>query len=250
MHRKITDASEGWTWLVCGWRLFTKDPAIWVVLLLIFFVIVIALSAVPLIGGLAVALVSPVLMGGLMYAARESDGGRALDIGQLFAGFSDSPKLNRLLVVGAIALVGNVIIGIIGLVSFGGVMMSAFMAASGGNVAINPLFAVSGFGWITLFVGIVVMLVVWALVLMATLYAPALVMLREVEPIEAVKSSFMACLANWLPLTVFGIVYLVLAIVAAIPLFLGFLILAPVSVCAIYCSYLSIYGAQQQLPID
>jgi uncharacterized membrane protein len=45
-----------------------------------------------------------------------------------------------------------------------------------------------------------------------------------------------------LPLLVFGLVYLVLAVAAVIPLGLGFLVLGPVTVCAVYASYREIFG--------
>jgi uncharacterized membrane protein len=45
-----------------------------------------------------------------------------------------------------------------------------------------------------------------------------------------------------LPLLVFGLVYLVLAVVAAIPFGLGFLILFPVTICALYASYREVFG--------
>lgn len=66
-------------------------------------------------------------------------------------------------------------------------------------------------------------------------------MLDNMAPVESIKTSFSACLKNILPLLVFGIIYFLLAIVAAIPILLGFLILIPVSILAMYCSYKSIF---------
>jgi uncharacterized membrane protein len=40
----------------------------------------------------------------------------------------------------------------------------------------------------------------------------------------------------------FGAVWLGLSILAAIPIGLGFLVLLPVTICALYCSYRDIYG--------
>lgn len=245
MYHKVTGASEGWAWFACGWRMFARDPLLWIALLLIFFVIMIALSAVPLIGGLAVPLISPVLMAGLMFAAAESENGRAVDIGQLFTGFSDSSKLNPLLAVGAISLGANIAIMLVVLVSVGDPLISVMSAAAKGVQTVNPFLLVSGGAWITMLVGFLIALTLELLLMMGMVYAPALVMLENVEPIDAVKSSFMASLVNWLPLLIFSLVYLVFAVIATIPFLLGYIVLVPVTMCAVYCSYRGIYGVQQ-----
>ena len=90
-------------------------------------------------------------------------------------------------------------------------------------------------------ISMLLVLLVALIIAMAFIYATPLVMLDNMKPVAAVKASFSACLQNILPLLVFGIVYLLLAIIAAIPLFLGFLILLPVSILAMYCSYKSIF---------
>ena len=57
------DAGRGWGWIVEGWRLFARAPGVWIVILLIYFGINFVLSLIPLIGGLAYLLLSPVLSG-------------------------------------------------------------------------------------------------------------------------------------------------------------------------------------------
>jgi len=70
-----------------------------------------------------------------------------------------------------------------------------------------------------------------------------LVMLGGQNAWPAAQDSVAACWINVLPLLVFGLIYLVLAVVAAIPLLLGFLVLGPVTVCAVYASYEEVFGA-------
>ena len=57
--------------------------------------------------------------------------------------------------------------------------------------------------------------------MMAFWFAPALVVLRNDEPLAAMKASFDACLRNMLPMLVYGLLGLVFAIVASIPFGLG-----------------------------
>jgi uncharacterized membrane protein len=55
------------------------------------------------------------------------------------------------------------------------------------------------------------------------------------------KASFTGCLRNVVPFLVYGIVGFVLAIVATIPLGLGWLVLGPVFAASVYTGYRDIY---------
>jgi uncharacterized membrane protein len=76
---------------------------------------------------------------------------------------------------------------------------------------------------------------------MAYWFAPALVALNGYAPFEAMKTSFSACLKNVLPFLVYGLVGLVLAVVATIPLGLGWFVLAPLGMASMYASYRDIF---------
>jgi uncharacterized membrane protein len=60
----------------------------------------------------------------------------------------------------------------------------------------------------------------------------------------ALKASFFACLKNIVPFLVYGIVGFVLAIVASIPVMLGWLVLGPVFIASVYTAYRDIFYAQ------
>jgi uncharacterized membrane protein len=80
------------------------------------------------------------------------------------------------------------------------------------------------------------------LLYMALWFAPALVVLRGVSPVAAIQQSFFACLKNIVPFLIYGIIMLVLSIVATIPLGLGWLVLGPVVIASVYTAYHDIYG--------
>ena len=61
MNAMRVDAGRGWGWITEGWRLFASAPGVWIVILLIYLGINVVLSLIPLIGGLAYLLLSPVL---------------------------------------------------------------------------------------------------------------------------------------------------------------------------------------------
>jgi uncharacterized membrane protein len=77
---------------------------------------------------------------------------------------------------------------------------------------------------------------------MAIWFAPALVALGGVAPIDAIKASFAANLKNLLPIAVFGVLYLVAAVVASLPMMLGWILLMPLVMLAAYVSYRDVFG--------
>jgi uncharacterized membrane protein len=76
---------------------------------------------------------------------------------------------------------------------------------------------------------------------MSIWFAPALAALHELTAFEAMKLSFRGCLRNVLPFLSYGLAAIVLAIVASIPLGLGWLLLIPVACCSVYAGYRDIF---------
>jgi uncharacterized membrane protein len=60
--------------------------------------------------------------------------------------------------------------------------------------------------------------------------------------VEAVMSSLRAVFKNVLPFLVYGVIQLVLAVVASIPFALGWLVLLPVMLLTAYVSYRDVFG--------
>ena len=233
---RTVDGGRGVTWWSEAWALFTKAAGLWIVLTIVLFVIVVVLSFIPIIGGLALALVLPVFVGSWMLAARKVEQGGTLEVGDLFTCFQGD-RLTPLLVVGALLLAGGIVIGVVvGALGLGAVfgLFAGGMARSGGGV-----FAALGTGMLALLAG----LVLGTLLTMATWFAPALVVFRQVPPVEAVKASFAASLKNVVAFLLWGIVYIVAAIVASIPFGLGWIVLAPLLMLTAYVSYQDIFGA-------
>jgi uncharacterized membrane protein len=55
------------------------------------------------------------------------------------------------------------------------------------------------------------------------------------------KASFAGCLRNVVPFLVYGVVGVLLAIVASIPFGLGWFVLLPVTIASLYASYCDIF---------
>ncbi|WP_395703917.1 BPSS1780 family membrane protein [Aquabacterium sp.] len=231
---RSVDAGRGLSWWSEGWTLFTRNAGMWIVLSLVLLVISIVLSVIPIIGGLALAVLFPVFMGGWMMAAAKQEAGGALEVGDLFLGFKD--KLSPLAVIGALTLVASIIIMIIvwvlGLGAFFGILAGGSRGSGGGIIA----------GLLSGLVAIVLCLGVGFIFGMALWFAPALVVFDDVAPVDAMKASFAASLKNIVAFVLFGVIYIVLSIVASIPFGLGWIVLIPVLLLTAYTSYKDVFA--------
>jgi uncharacterized membrane protein len=229
---RTVDAGRGWDWVVEAFALFRNQPGIWILTAVVLGVVFIVISMIPFLGSFASALLFPVFAGGLMLGCRDLDRGGPLEIEHLFAGFRQ--KTGDLVMVGAFNLIGWVVIVFAVVAVIGG---GVFMALMRGDIEGAELSVTSLLIAMLLVAGLSVPLG------MATWFAPALIVLNDVAPGAALKASFFACLRNWIPFLVYGVVLLVLCLVAAIPAGLGFLVLVPVMAASVYTAYCDIFCA-------
>jgi uncharacterized membrane protein len=225
-------AGRGWNWIAEGWTLFKSAPGMWIGIIVTFAVIYFVVALVPFVGSLASFLLGPVFGAGLMLGCRAIEEGGELEFKHLFEGFSKRP--GPLVAVGALYLAAW--IGILLVAALvGGVGVFALFLGGGQDPAAMAA---------ALTTVLLVVLIVLALsipVLMAVWFAPALVVFHELGPVEAMKHSFLGCVRNMLPFLVYGIMLTLLAILATIPLGLGWLVLGPVTAASIYTAYRDIY---------
>lgn len=227
--RKV-DAGQGIEWLKEGWQLFLRNPGVWIAISVIALIIFVVLGFIPLLGQLAANLLAPVFGAGLLVGCRALAQGEELKIEHLFAGFQQ--QTGNLVLLGVLAVVANVVIFIVSFAIFGG---SAATGTIVGHAA-GASMALGGF-----LLAVLVGLALTIPLAMALWFAPALVVFRNQPPIEAAKTSFRACLANLLPFLVYGVLLFVIAIVAALPFGLGFIVLVPVAAGSVYAAYVDIF---------
>ncbi len=225
-------AGHGWNWIAEGWTLFKRAPWIWIAIIVTFAVIYFVVALVPFVGSLASFLLGPVFGAGLMLGCRAIEEGGELEFKHLFEGFSKRP--GPLVAVGALYLAAWIGIFLVAALVGGFGVFALFLG--GGQ---DPAAMAAALTTVALVVLIVLALSIP--VLMAIWFAPALVVFHELGPVEAMKDSFLGCLRNILPFLVYGIVFMLLAILATIPLGLGWLVLGPVTAASIYTAYRDIY---------
>ncbi len=228
---KKLPAGRGWEWIKEGFEMFKANPGVWVLLAIVYLIIVIVLSFIPLLGSLALNVINPVFIAGIMLACVAIYNRENFSVGHLFKGFQ-IPQTGRLCLLGLLLLV--IIFGIMMVV---GIIAAVVLGASGG---FEMMLANGGPGIGMILMFLVVMLVMLPITMMMY-FAPPLVALSDVSITESLSLSFRGCLKNMLPFLVFGLIAILLSIIAIIPFGLGLLVLMPVMFAALFCAYKDIY---------
>ena len=220
---------RGGSWIAEAWGLFKRQPGLWIGMALLVFIIFIGASMIPLLG-MFTGIFWPVFMAGFAIGARTIERGGEMELGHLFAGFQQ--RFGALVAVGAIAFLLSMVItiAVFGVMGFG-----AWSAMKANDPAV-----MAGMGLTAVLAGLVVTALLLP-VMMAMWFAPVLVVFHELGAWEAMKQSFSGCLKNILPFLWYSVLLVLLSILAAIPIGLGFLILWPVIMASLYTAYRDIY---------
>lgn len=259
--RKVP-ASHGVTWLRHGIEAVTERPLTWFGLTALFVLVALALNMVPLAGFLWPIAV-PMFLGGLMLGCDEERRGIGqVAVRHLFIG-CQAPYIQPLALLGLIqfGISLAVTLPLMAIIVIGGVASATLATLSQGLGLI---------GIVGILVGVLVMAAVSVALTMAMWFAPALVTINRVEPVEAIKVSFAAASRNIGAFLVYmgcmlgaGLLF-VLPLAGAIALaamqgdspgamtaigiggavmlvFLGILLMLPVSLAAIYASYRDVF---------
>lgn len=233
-------AGRGASWWGKGWRLFTASPWVWLAITILFLAIIIGLAIIPLLGQIASMLLHPVLGAGVILGCRALDRGGELTVGHLFAGFND--KLVPLVILALLYFAGWLVIWVVAVALIvGAIGVGSVTALLSGDALQAGVAMIAAIG-ITAIVVLLVAALLAVPLLMAYWFAPALIVLRGDEPLAAMKTSFNACLRNIPPFLVYGLLGVVFALAASIPLALGWFVLAPVYAASVYASYIDIFG--------
>ena len=96
---------------------------------------------------------------------------------------------------------------------------------------------------LSLVLALLVMMALAVPLYMALWFAPSLIVFNQLKPLAAMKASFFGCLKNLVPFFLYGVIMIVLCIIAAIPLGLGYLVLGPVAIASVYASYRDVFAS-------
>ena len=210
--------------------MFAGNPGAWIGSTVLLLVILLAISIVPVFGQIGANLLLPLFGAGLLQLCRvQSEGGQA-EIVDIFIGFRKNA--GPLVMVGVIYVAGVF-----------GIAFVAFLLVSGGILGgvITGKVAGVGIAFGGVMLAALLVMILSIPVIMATWFAPALVFFHHMKPLDAMKASFEAGIKNWLAMSFFGIMLMIMAFFAMLPIGLGLLLLVPVFSGAVYASYRDIF---------
>lgn len=204
-YRQVA-SNSGLKWLIQAIALFKLSPGNWILSILIMSLILTIMLLIPVIQFFAI-IATPVFTAGLMFSCQKLARHQSFSLKYLFKGFEQ--QFNSLLMVGLIYLGCTLVCSII----------AAEISTSLGYPLLqvdpekltNGTFDIEAF-MASLVVPSLVMMLLMLPVAMAYWFAPALVMLRKVAPVEAMKKSFHACRLNVLAFLIYAIAALALLI--------------------------------------
>jgi hypothetical protein len=225
-------AGNGWRWIPDAWNFMAGQRWTFIGVLVLLIVIQIVAQLVPIIGPLAVSLLSPVLIGGFILGCEAVRRGEQFEVGHLFAGFQRHS--GKLIGLGALSLAFGILAALI-MVAIVGVSMLPLLA--GGEP--NPEEVVGML--VPMLLAVLVIMALSLPLTMAMLFATPLIVLRDADLVSALKTSFFACLKNLLPFLVWSIAMIVLGFLATLPFLLGWLVLGPVMMVSLYMAYRDIF---------
>ena len=202
-------AGNGWNWVLTGFALFRKSPAMWGLLVLSYIMLMQVLGMIPILGWFAATVLIPTFSASFMITSREIDQGRTLRFDLLFSGFKSN--LPALLAQGGLYLAsGLAILGLSALVD-GGLLLQLMVL---GNRPPAAAFDDGSLAGAAMLAG-----ALYLPVLAAFWFAPALSAWRNLPATQALFYSFFAALRNWRAFLAYGLALALLSMICSFALF-------------------------------
>ncbi|BCS34312.1 hypothetical protein TBR22_A35420 [Luteitalea sp. TBR-22] len=226
MEPRVVAARRGLDWLREGLDLFAMAPGTWLGITLLFSMMIVALSVIPFVGML-LSVAIPIFIGGLMLGCDAQRLGRPLEVRYLFNGF-EAPRLQPLAVVGALYLAGSIVVMIPVIAVVVGTSVASAVAAVSASGAGSSSAGLGTLGLSAVLFGVGLLLVMAASILlsMTLWFAPALVVFRNIAPLEAMKASLRGALRNIGAFTIYTLSLLGVGLLVMLPLLAAILLAA------------------------
>jgi len=220
--------------------MFVAHPADWVLMALCAFAMLAVstlLVPVPLIGPVLPPLLLALLLGGMLHAAAQARMGQTHFM-LLFEGFRRHP--GNLTLIGLFYAIPLILVHLLIMLALGGSLLVSLLGLSVGST-INSIASGIVSMLVDLGIALGVFLLLWGLLLLAMLFAPALVMHAKAPPLEAMRLSLAASLRNIGAILLLAISLYVLFIIALIPAGLGIVVYIPVVVGTLDAAYQELF---------
>lgn len=256
MKARVVPFARGGRWLAEGWRLFRVSPPTWLALVFAYWMIMTAVSFVPLVGLAVATLLIPAFSVGFMAASRNCERSGKLELSLLFEGFRGRPAVQ--LVLGCVYLL--LLAALIGATSM----------ADGGSLARWMLTgrrpddeALQSDGFVS---ALALAAGLYLPIMMLFWFAPVLGAWHAMGAAQSLFYSFFASLLNWRAFLGYGLAATLVTVVIPFVVLSGLLlasggklrfgvvalvfplliILLPTLFASFYASYKDVFGAEDQ----
>lgn len=192
-------ARQGLAWLRTAYNMFSQHRGAWVMLVLAYFIALMLIRLVPYVGPFAMTILKPVFAVGLLAAAWHQERGGVPQIADLFRGFRTN--LRALLVIGVFFVAGITIAVYASALVDDGRLRE--LIATGGSLSEEQLAARLADPRLTF--GMMFSALIALPVVVATWWAPALVVFQDATAFAALGASLRAAMANWKALAMYGV---------------------------------------------
>ncbi|MGB3918921.1 hypothetical protein J9253_18470 [Thiothrix litoralis] len=236
MKIQLVDFRRAFIWLGAGWYAFKTSLGTCLALSITFLLAVMLLGMLPFVGIPLIALFIPLLLVGLLVTAHKSLTGALAQVEDGLLGFNDPRFSKPLLLLGAMMVAGLLLLFVVLYPLSGEIFKALYLPGSETSVIVTLAQMAESFP-----LGLLLQVGLVTVFLMAFFYATPLVVFEGQAPLEAVSASLLACLRNIVPLTLFGIMTLLLGILASFVFGLGYLVLIPVLTGASYASFRDVF---------
>ena len=233
----VVAAGRGASWWGEAWSLFKAAPGMWILTLLAFFVLYALVAIIPVLNFFA-GFVAMLMGTGLLIGCDDLHRGDPLRVGHLFAAFKTRP--GRLIVLVVVTGLLSILAMLVAVLPFGLSMLPILFGMEDMDTSL-----MTGTLLVSILLIFLIFLALSIPIYMAYWFAPLLIVKQDFGVGKAMLCSLKACAMNFVPFLLYGLVGLVLTIVAMIPLFLGFLILIPMIIASIYTAYRDIFFIQR-----
>jgi hypothetical protein len=193
------EAKHGLAWLAQAFALFRRKPFPWIVLLLAYYLLLLLMRAVPYVGPFAMTILKPVFAVGLLAAAWTQERGGTPALRLLFQGFR--ANLGSLLPIGVFFVVGITAAVCASWLVDDGKLLD--LISKSGTSSEEDIAAALADG--RLEVGMLFSALLSIPIVIATWWAPALVVFQNAGAGTALAVSLRAALANWRPLVIYAL---------------------------------------------
>lgn len=246
MNRPITvarpPAGEGVFWLKSAWTWFKPAAIAWTGMTALIFLILMSLVQIPYAGSILIEILSPFMVAGFMAASRGAERGETVTFLYLGAGFTAEHRV-KLAVMGGFYLICMLSVDqLMRQLGGDGFQQLAQLAANPEALPPEEVRRILDQIMPAVLAGMLLL----TPVIMATWFAPALVLFEGFSVGNALWWSLWACAVNWRPVLLYSLLLGMIGMVALlIPFGLGLLVFLPLVLCSTYAAYRAIF-----LPVE